>query len=330
MAHNLTITKFWTAEFFYVVEKPWHGLGTELPARATSRQAMKAAGLEWAVKTEPLYRKQHGRFAAIEEAVLTVRDDTDQILGVVTPDYQIIQTQQAFEFIDALVGESAAIFETAGSLREGRRVFACAKLPGDLVITEGDVLSKYLFFISGHDGKMSFLVKFTGTRVVCENTSNIAISEATPRQSTIRHTGEINFKLDEVRRVLGLQLRYFTLFGEKARALSAKKISEAIARTYFERVVPFPVGSDVTIAQVERTRKLHDTFAFLFHEGRGNQLRGAKQTAWAAFNAITEWADHVNVLTQKGEPKASGFENALFGSGERLKQDAWDKALALL
>lgn len=331
MAHELSITKFGKAEFFYVGDKPWHGLGTELPAHATSRQAMKAAGLTWAVEMIPLYRRVKGKgFVPIEEAMLTIRDDTGASLGVVTPDYQVIQTQQAFDFIDALVGESHAMYETAGALRGGRQVFACAKLPKHLEIVPQDVVDKYLMFITGHDGKMSFRCRFTGTRVVCANTAAIALAEDTPRQAEIRHTGEIKLKLSEVRRILGLTVQYFDVFGEKARALTLKHLNERMAREYFERVLPLPDGEDVSIGDVERTRRVHDTFLYLFHEGRGNQLRQVKDTAWAAFNAVTDWADHVNPVTQGGKLKATGLENALFGSGDRIKQDAWDQAMALL
>lgn len=50
MAHELTVRKNGVAEMAYIGEKPWHGLGQELPEDATIEQMRKAAGMEWAGK----------------------------------------------------------------------------------------------------------------------------------------------------------------------------------------------------------------------------------------------------------------------------------------
>ena len=39
----------------YVREKPWHGLGTEVPEAPTSADALRFAGLDWTVRQEPVY-----------------------------------------------------------------------------------------------------------------------------------------------------------------------------------------------------------------------------------------------------------------------------------
>lgn len=331
MAHEITISKLGRAEMMYVGAPPWHGLGQALPAHATSKQAMQAAGLEWSVGIAPLYRKRaDGTEVPVTEAIATVREDTDETLGVVTPSYRIIQNLEAFAFMDLLVGESAAMFETAGSLRGGRRVFACAKLPTHLVVGADDVLNQYLLFISGHDGGQAFHVRMTPIRVVCANTAAVALGRHTTRQISIEHTSNADVRMETVRRTLGISLKYFEVFGQQAQALSAKRLSERMAAEYFAKVAPVPTGDKVTTAQVQNAHVLQETFAYLFHEGRGSELRTAKGTAWGAFNAVTEWIDHVNPVSKRGEIKSNGFENALFGAGDTLRQHAWDTALALL
>ena len=41
---------------FYVREKPWHGLGTNVEAALSSREALIAAGLNWEVVQEKQVR----------------------------------------------------------------------------------------------------------------------------------------------------------------------------------------------------------------------------------------------------------------------------------
>ena len=42
---------------FYVREKPWHGLGTEVQKAPTSADALLYAGLDWLVVQEDVYLK---------------------------------------------------------------------------------------------------------------------------------------------------------------------------------------------------------------------------------------------------------------------------------
>ena len=113
MAHNLTITPLGRTEMFYVGESPWHGLGTRLERVATSLEAIQAAGLRCKVEIQPVHLHNGRR---IPDCYATVRTDTGAPLAVVGSRYVPIQNENGFAFLDALVGQSAAMFHTAGSL----------------------------------------------------------------------------------------------------------------------------------------------------------------------------------------------------------------------
>ena len=59
--------------------------------------------------------------------ILHVRD-SDSVLGVVGDRYQVVQNKQCFDFLDTVVDDSEATFETAGSLNEGRIVWMLLNL----------------------------------------------------------------------------------------------------------------------------------------------------------------------------------------------------------
>lgn len=347
MAHELTRRENGIYEMAYVGQSPWHELGTYLgDEQVTGRVMMAAAGIDWSVETRNLLYQKHGdtrtELVVVPDHVATVRADTQDILGVVSRDYKLIQQHEAFEFVDKLIGEAAAMYETAGSLKGGRRVWGLVKLPHQLIVTKDDVVGQYLLFVNGHDGGTSFRCGFTTIRVVCDNTCSAAVSRwerGVTNNVSVRHMGDISAKIDEARRILGMSLKYFEVAGEAYRAMSHRQINEMMLQGYFEAIFPTPqdAPSDATElrkAQItlerEKTKNIHHTLATLFEAGRGSQLVGVRGTLWGAFNAVTEYVDHVKPAKKDGTVRKGGFETALFGQGEAIKQRAFDEAVSAL
>ena len=79
--------------------------------------------------------------------MLTYAPDNNAVLGVVGKDYHIVQNREAFNFFDAIVGGGEGIlYETAGALGNGERIFITAKLPDYIRVGNGDdVTEKYIF-----------------------------------------------------------------------------------------------------------------------------------------------------------------------------------------
>jgi hypothetical protein len=124
---------------FSVREVPWHGLGAVLERPpATIAEAIDASGLGWRVEREQIAVDRGDvatadsiwdpRCEVIPGYYATVREDTRQVLGIVGGRYRIVQNDEAFEFVDQLLGSSLH-FETAGSHNGGRRVWVLATLP---------------------------------------------------------------------------------------------------------------------------------------------------------------------------------------------------------
>src|SRR6266498_1495706 len=74
----------------------------------------------------------------------TIRTDTDQVLGVVGKDYEIVQNKDAFTFFDAIVSGDGIMYETAGALGKGERIFITAKLQDYIKVGSDDLIEKYL------------------------------------------------------------------------------------------------------------------------------------------------------------------------------------------
>ena len=144
MAHNLNYNEqTGKHSFFSVKEKAWHNLGQIISDYPTSAEAIKHAGLDYTVEKRNLFTygddtdpEKDDNDVVMEWRVdvpnfyATVRTDTEQVLGVVGNDYEIVQNVNAFDFFDSIVGgKDGILYETAGALGKGERIFITAKLP---------------------------------------------------------------------------------------------------------------------------------------------------------------------------------------------------------
>ncbi len=190
MAHNLNFNEqTGRYSFFSVQQKAWHGLGRIVEQYPTSEEAIKYAGLDYEVIKTSLYTRGTNIIETTSGIEITdnelhvpnyyanIRSDNNAILGVVGKDYHIVQNREAFAFFDAIVGGGEGIlYETAGALGDGERIFITAKLPDYIRVGNGDdVTEKYIFLTTSHDGSGSITAAFTPIRIVCQNTLNASL-----------------------------------------------------------------------------------------------------------------------------------------------------------
>lgn len=319
MPDAVTITNG-KAEMAYTGAKPWHGLGTQVQQAMTAEEALQAASLDWEVTTRPIYLSDNTK---IEDHVATVRQDTKAVLGIVGHRYTPLQNRDAFSFLDSMVGEKAAMYETVGSLHGGRRVWLLAKLPESVAVAGKDVIDQYLLLANGHDGSLALTVQFTPVRVVCNNTLTAALSKGSKFRSL--HTVNIKDRTGEAQRVLGLASSYFENFVRDA---------EMLTRVQFNTIQTCHVLGEVYHVHQDRLNqirleggKLNNEKALLeslrlAEEGVGNeQFPG---TAWALYNGITEYLDH-----HRPVKTSTRTEGSWFGTEARVRQRAWDLITAV-
>jgi len=98
------------------------------------------------------------------------------------------------------------MYETAGALGKGERIFITAKLPGYIKVGSDDLIEKYPFLTTSHDGSGSITAAFTPIRIVCNNTLNAALRNCS-NSIKIRHTQNAKEHLEEAHKVMGISNR---------------------------------------------------------------------------------------------------------------------------
>jgi phage/plasmid-like protein (TIGR03299 family) len=207
MAHNIHFNEQTQQHsFFSVKEKAWHGLGKIVSDYPTSAEALQFAGLDYLVEKRKLYTQRNeyeNPQISVPGYFATVRTDTNTVLGVVGKDYEIVQNTDAFSFFDAIVGGDGIQYETAGALGKGERIFITAKLPSYIKVGRDDLIERYLFLTTSHDGYGSITAAFTPIRIVCNNTLNAAMHNHS-NAIKIRHTANAKERLEQAHKVMGI------------------------------------------------------------------------------------------------------------------------------
>ncbi len=323
MAHNIaTVNGKPSIAFFGDV--PWHGLGTKLDEPATAEQAMETAGLNYTVQLQSLWTSE-GEPVPARKAV--VREDTSQILGVVSNAYQPVQNHLCFSFMDAVVADGRLRYHTAGALGQGERVWMLAKLPGEIRVKDSDdVTEKFLLLSNSHDGSSSLRVFFTPIRVVCANTLGMAERRSRGEGVSITHRGDLGAKVAEAKEILGFATRYYDDLAGKIDRLATIYPTRQQLTDYYESLYP-----DRDDRNNRRAQNVRAELMRLFTEGRGQDIPQTRFTVWSAYNALTEFVDH-HRATRGSSPllKANRrLQSAWFGTGAQLKAKAWREAVAM-
>lgn len=272
----------------------WHKLGTTLTSEMTAAGALRHAHLaDWNVRKVPMtlqdLRDDGVTTLDVPDRWATVRTNpvtgNTEYLGVVGGHYRPIQNEAHVDLLDALVDESGAHFDTAGSLRKGREVFVSMKMPEHLMIGGADRIDLNLVALNSHDGSSSFRFLVTPIRVVCANTQAAAIRSAKASFS-IRHTANAGHHLQEAREALGLTFRYVEAFAAAGEAMLARTMRPS----QFDRYAAHLFGVDDTDKPSKSAQQHAEALGALWRDS--DTLEGIRQTRWGAYQAVTEYLDH--------------------------------------
>jgi len=302
----------------YVGEVPWHGLGTYVGDNpVTSEEAIISAGLDWEVELQELRTAEDEILVPSHKAV--VRTSDASVLGVVGNRYKPFQNKEIFTFLDDLVKDGSLRYHTAGSLRNGRKVWMLGKV-GNAEIVPQDAIDKYLFCWTSHDGSGSTHVAFVSIRVVCMNTARVALTEASDAGIKIRHTGELQKKVESAREVLGFALDEFMSYENALKTLAEFKMSDSLAEQYVNLLFPDSPEEDKETSA--HTIQMRDYILDLMTNGIGQKIPGVENTAYGAYNAVTEFITH-HRMVRGSNPMERRFEASLLGAGNDLVQNAF-------
>lgn len=285
--HNLNFNNENQRYSFVTAKEPaWHKLGQILDHVFTAQEAIEFGGLDFTVEKQKLITE---RGLDVPDFFATVREDNNDVLGMVGKDYTIVQNRDVFSFFDQIVGQGQAIYETAGCLGKGGVLFITAKLPKEIVIGRDGPIENYLVLCSSHDGSMAITAFFTPVRVVCQNTLNAAFNRNTNRVY-IKHTQNVKERFVEAALIMGLHSEYLDKLESAFRLLYDKRVSDQdmkaiVTRAFLnkEELKTLAITGDVELS----TRKMNMVDGVVQYYHQASEIDSIRGTGYGVYNAVT-------------------------------------------
>lgn len=325
MAHNIAEINGQSA-IAYAGQTPWHALGQKSEFITSVQDFMAEAQLNWSVSKQSMFFcTTEGIFSKVPNRQAVVRDMDEQVLGTVGDSYQPLQNADAFGVLQTAIDEFGVTIETAGALGQGERVWMLAKMPQTFEPVAGDAVGGYFLISTGHDGATPYVAKPTPIRVVCQNTLNMTQKD----KAIIRlsHTKSGTAQLDMVAELIANLVASLEATNETFASLAAKRMNKDDVVAFIRKTLRIP--EEVAVEKGVMARRI-DTLVNLAFHGTGIDTDGVTTTAWGAYNAVTEYADHQRLAEAKNvKAMLRAAESAVFGTNDLVKQRALDLLVAV-
>lgn len=300
------------------------------------RQAMIEGGLDWNVELVTAYAdwlEEDGVSRREAPGYAVQRQDNGHILGMVGERYTPVQNRRLAEFTDTLIDQGGSSLVGMGEVRNGRHVFGVVRLDGDIrnnpqfpEDTEG--IGGHLIVGNTHDGTGSMFASVMFVRWACSN-GLIGVVPGINHTVKIRHTGDVEAKLEEAQRVLALATGYTEQLVTIRDEMLLRTIPTQVGSDILTDVlVPKPKfdgdGEIVNQKAITRGENVRDSIRTNWLQS--DNLEAIRHTGWGLYNAVTEWDQHIRSRSARA---VTPMERVLRNSQHYAVDAVRDRVLAL-
>lgn len=304
----------------------WHRHGQEMKPGQSIQEWAKQAGLDYEGIKVPALAALEGprfdhipaeeRFKVVDNRCFVVRSDNGHPLGYVSDGYQVVQPIEVLEWFEKYIAvDDRFQLDVAGALKKGETIWATATFKDKLSIG-GDAHIARLLMTTTFDGTGSTINQATTTRVVCNNTLDVAVAD---KRAVVRTRHSTKFDAKKVGDELATIAQGFAAYAKLGDALALNSVTNDEISNFFKSCLDIPFDAkkdDISSRKFNQFTGLNDAYKATVAEGT------QRNTAWAALNAVTRYVDHSSVFSSKTSADEKRFISTQFGGGSALKQKA--------
>jgi phage/plasmid-like protein (TIGR03299 family) len=312
-----------------------HMITGEKAVGSTTREVLQNAGMDFTVGREPLYTSQGKEIRSKFQRVY--RQDNDHTLGVVGRTYQPLQNEELLGVASQLVDNDEIAWDRTGMIDGGSKLWASFTLPDSFRIDGWDDIDQHIYLVNSHDGSGGVKCIPVNVRLGCSNQFAFAMSQIkaagiNPRDLSIRHSSRMLDRVGDFRKAIKLVDTLNQNFADTASDLIQVEMSETERMDYYIDAL----GLNHSVDRISKenstglTTRGNNTLNHLIEleKSSTNNSVNMQDTAWQAFNVVTEYIDHAWIHNASGVVNPKRAESAIVGTGSRLKAKAWDSVVA--
>lgn len=338
-------------------QSAWHNLGTVRPF-TTAIEAVRESDMDWNIHKLPAtYTMPDGTVIRDEEAFTLWREPTVMDAewkrlsrNLVSADYMYMQNVDVANSVDYLTESTKTDtnpngwrFATCAALGNGETFFVCLDM-GESTIA-GEQFHNYFTFGENRNGARSAIGYVSPIRAVCSNTYNLGIKQASSKME-IAHRATMRIETDEMMQIISEAQRTGMSVNAALNALAEIKIDEVQFSDMLDAVVPMPTMpriltmNNLTGVMAEKRKsaeyiyeqkvkgiaRTRDSIIAEWNRSNDEMMPVLRGTAYAAFNAVTEYTTHKHGTGgSRGRTMsvASRAEWDLMGDGQKMRDAAY-------
>lgn len=275
----------------------WENIGTTAETN-DFRELLKSSDLDYNAIAKDLFVEHEGTKIQVPNKKVIMREDTQEVFGIVSDRYQLCQNREALDFVENIEGLSLMKAGGVGGL-----VWMIGKLPEVTVL--GDTITPHLIFQNSHDGSCSIKTTICMLRIVCQN-QFISSFKDSPATINIRHQGELDKKLIVARETMQGVYEYVKNYEDVANHLAVEKVTpmrfNSIVEEYFK--IPEEVSDRTKNSIIERRERFHEAY-------NADDNQNFKGTKWGLINAYSDLITHEEYSRKTNNWETNRFLNSL-------------------
>src|SRR4029077_9900454 len=242
---------------FTVREAAWHDADGShvLGYYPGKEEAMRLAGHDWNVLELRSFTEYpndvliaagqsanldgNGRLRADSGYVTHVRSDNLHVLAKARDTFERINNSIPYDFAEVLLDEGF-VYDAAGSLNGGAQCYMTLLLNEPIVIPGDDsVTLPYVVQSWAHDGSMSWSLRSTQVRAVCQNTISAGEAEG-KRLGTnfvFRHTKNVHSRIEEAKETIRGARRDLDVYAAAMSELAELQVTPAVRDLFVSEII---------------------------------------------------------------------------------------------
>lgn len=313
-------------------EAPWIGVGKS-GSWDNVDEALLDCGLDFQVRGQDAYTDLWSTGAVLNPNVLVsvpvtmkekvpgvtvnVREDTEEIVGVVSEQYGLIQNSDAFKLMQPFC-DKGAIIRHGGMTTQGMCFMVAEYSDFD---ANGDGYITYVCMMNSFNARFPLALFVTPVRVICQNMFRHLL-KGNENMLNFKHGSQIGNRLEESQRMLASAADYNIRF-KSIIGMAASTIVDPWPLV--EELFPYPKTKGPKYqTSCDNVDKIRETFMESYYMAPDN-LR-FEGTGMGFLNAYFDYLSH------RPEPRgdAGAWEQSRFSgllSGQNVKRKLVDKAV---